>query len=854
MYYILDMQSARGSGFGRPVRLLNLRRIRRQPLRAAVIVVTIAAGVAVASSVAVVNSSMQRSLREFARATAGPAPLRVVGSSDRAGLDEAVAGRVRSVSGVRAAIPMVQAVTQAEGASSPLVPVVALGFDCSIEAIVKSLACDPAALARTSDRTPPFVAPTLRRALGRDPVVRTDLGSRPLEDAPTLAALDRINQGHAVAYALPVAQRLFAREGSLDVIYVLPSDSADLGELRRELERAVGPHNSVQAGDEAVGLGPFLQLLVLLGLVSLFGLAVAGVLVYNITRFTIEERRRDLAVTAALGATPRVIVFGALTEAGIAGAAGGLLGAPVGMLVARPILASFGTTIGQLTGLSMRVHTSWTPFVIAVALGLGTALVGAFVPARRASRIDAVAELRNRDRVSTPAPPASAWRVVWIIAVVLAGVAMPVVAVRWFLLERWTPAVAQVGMLVSTVAVFFGAGAIGPFVFRLLRGPVSRRGPAARLGWANLTREGKRASVMVVASASALAFAFLLSSSGRSVRDSLARARLGETGSGLFVGTTPRNNDVNIEGKPSPDMIDALTRIPGVREVRRGAGLAFRSTSGIFSGAEASDGELIVPFKIIAGTADPQRFARGEVLIGPTLAREQGVRPGAMLRLPGKYGMVDVRVQGIWANGDFNGSDVTMPMELLTRIWGPQPPSGLLVIPSRGTSLETLDRRIEQARLDRHLVSLTPKEQVRATARDVAGFMAPFWAMQRGLLVIAFAAVLFTLLLVAVQRRREIGLLSAVGMEPASIARTVIVEAALVALVATVVGTVTSLPIEEAFRHTFFLSIPYEMPYRIDPIAPLVYGALLLVVLVSAAALPAWRSARLQVVEALRYE
>ena len=97
------------------VRLLNLRRIRRQPLRAVLAVVAVTAGVSLAVSVVVLTTSISRSITDFGRRLGGPAPLRVVGAASRAGLDEAVLGKVETTPGVGAAVPVVQAVTFAQG-------------------------------------------------------------------------------------------------------------------------------------------------------------------------------------------------------------------------------------------------------------------------------------------------------------------------------------------------------------------------------------------------------------------------------------------------------------------------------------------------------------------------------------------------------------------------------------------------------------------------------------------------------------------------------------------------------------------------------------------------------------------
>ena len=50
------------------------------------------------------------------------------------------------------------------------------------------------------------------------------------------------------------------------------------------------------------------------------------------------------------------------------------------------------------------------------------------------------------------------------------------------------------------------------------------------------------------------------------------------------------------------------------------------------------------------------------------------------------------------------------------------------------------------------------------------------------------------------------------------------------------------------------LIVGFRDPYRLDFAAFAVYGVLTIVVVLAAAAVPAWRASRLEVVEALQYE
>src|SRR5438477_9718811 len=147
----------------RTVRVLNLRRLRRQPLRALLAVAAMGAGVTLAVSVPVVSDSATTSFARIGRRLAGPAPLRVVGPLSRGGLDEQVVPKVEQVGGVAAVIPVVQTVTYAERPDGAKTVVLALGIDCRMESLVGPFGCSPAAIASAPDPAPPVTSDALSR-------------------------------------------------------------------------------------------------------------------------------------------------------------------------------------------------------------------------------------------------------------------------------------------------------------------------------------------------------------------------------------------------------------------------------------------------------------------------------------------------------------------------------------------------------------------------------------------------------------------------------------------------------------------------------------------------------------------
>ncbi len=73
---------------------------------------------------------------------------------------------------------------------------------------------------------------------------------------------------------------------------------------------------------------------------ALVAVGVGVILIAQITRLSVEERRRETAIAAASGASPLSTVAGFIAEAAVLGGAGSALGTLTGIVIARPVVAS----------------------------------------------------------------------------------------------------------------------------------------------------------------------------------------------------------------------------------------------------------------------------------------------------------------------------------------------------------------------------------------------------------------------------------------------------------------------------------------------------------------------------------
>jgi putative ABC transport system permease protein len=178
----------------------------------------------------------------------------------------------------------------------------------------------------------------------------------------------------------------------------------------------------------------------------------------------------------------------------------------------------------------------------------------------------------------------------------------------------------------------------------------------------------------------------------------------------------------------------------------------------------------------------------------------------------------------------------------------------VFVRPQRGVSAEVLQSRILRAGLDPDIGVQTPSQLATSVAHDIKKQLTAFWAAQRALVVVAFVAVLSTLLLVGVQRRRELATLVAVGMRSGQLGRMVVLEAGVVALVGAILGPLAGVGMFEASRQILPIFIGFHDPFHLDLNAILLYAPITVAVVLVASVLPAWRASRVEVIPALQYE
>ncbi len=135
---------------------------------------------------------------------------------------------------------------------------------------------------------------------------------------------------------------------------------------------------------------------VFLGIFGSLALAVASLGIVNTLVMAILERRREIGIMKAVGASDRDVKKIFFVEAGSMGLLGGALGVLLGWLIGRVI--NYGTTV-YLTRQGLQSQDFWyVPLWLvggAIGFAIVVSLMAGLYPASRAARLDPVEALRH---------------------------------------------------------------------------------------------------------------------------------------------------------------------------------------------------------------------------------------------------------------------------------------------------------------------------------------------------------------------------------------------------------------------------------------------------------------------------
>lgn len=760
------------------LRALNLRELTAHPGRAATTVGVVAVASCLLVAVLGIAGSVTGSADRLVDGIGGDADLEVSGVTD-SGFDESLVSTIAAVPGVAVAAPMLRTTV-----TTPTLPdrFLLLGADARMAALGSTLQHEVAPASAALAGTPGGVAV----GAGTGLVVgdSLDLGTGTAPVAAVLGAgADSLSGGRFALAPLATAQDLTGRPGRLDSVLVVAAPGADVGQVRTDLVAAVGGRAVVaEPSARALGSGGGIAVMRALTLSAASGtLVVAGFLIYNVTSMAVAARRPAISLLRALGGRRAAVVRDLLAEAALLGLVGGAVGSVAGVLVGR-------AAIGQLPAALLQGFEAETEYLLpayavpaALAACAFAALAAAGLAARQVYSVAPV-EALVPIAVSTAEPVRRPVRVLaLVLGVGLAGAAFAV-------------ATADVGRAaVTAIAVTSAAQVLVCFAFgaQLVRATsaVARVfGTPGAMAAATLERAPRRVWATLMTIVVGVSMTVSTMGTNANVVDSATASFASLADVDAYVG--PSEPGVFPTAPILPAAVtDAVRSVPGVARVGEGqmAYATVGDTRVMLTGLEP--GSTAPPAAALAADVRDGVIAGDGVAVSRDVAKALGIAGGDSIDLPTPTGVHRVEVLAVVPFFSATSGVVAMGMTQL-RTWFERPGATVLGVEFEPGADPDGTLAAVRAAVPEEMNVYSGTDSVRAVSASVRGATVLIAVMAWIVVVVAAVALLNTLTLSVLERRRELGVLRAMGASRRYVVRSVLAEAAAIGVIGGVIGAV----------------------------------------------------------------
>lgn len=599
----------------------------------------------------------------------------------------------------------------------------------------------------------------------------------------------------AVMFTEPQGRQLFTDGSHVAYADIAAAPGTSAEELKGRLAAAL-PNYKVQNADEvredmkreiSEALTFINYFLLAFGAIALI---VGTFIIYNTFSMIVAQRLRELALLRAIGASREQVGRSVVGEAIVIGLIGSALGLAAGIGLAYGLSAllnafDLGLPTGSLTVLPRTA-------IVALLVGLIVTVASAYAPARRAAKVPPVEAMRAE---FASAGDSLRWRTIAGAVLAVAGGVLVYVGAQGT--GKPSAATVGIGALGLILAVLLAAPALSrPMV--LVLGVLTRPfGPIGQMARNNAVRNPRRTAATAFALTLGLMLVSAIGILGASAKTSVS-VLIDKGVDAEYVLAGPQMIGVPLGA------VDAVrAQVPGASDVTgiRFAGVKIGDDQ---VGATSPDGP-IDPVMNITMLSGSSTLDAGGLLVDETEATERGWKLGDTVTITSLDGKdIELVVGGVYANTPLLGPMVVdpgvyeqlMPPSLRANIF-------VLVKAAAGTDLTALRGDLEKATEPFVVVQVQNDEEFKgAQGQQINTLLAILYGLLALAVVIAVLGIINTLALSVVERRREIGMLRAVGTQRAQVRRTIYLESMLIAIFGAIIGLILGIALGVGFLRT----------------------------------------------------
>jgi putative ABC transport system permease protein len=847
------------------LKLISWPYFRKHVLRTLLTTAGIVLGVAVFVGMHTANQSVLFAFSRTIDRIAGKTELQV--TAGETGFEEEVLEKVQSVPSVRVAVPVIEAVVDTNIVGEGNILILGVDFtgdrrlrDYDLESGDEAVVDDPLVFLAQPDSlivTKEFAEKN-----------HLDVGSRlPLGTAEGLKAftirgvmkpsgLTTAFAGNLAIMDVYAAQKMFGRGRTFDRIDLAVQPGTSIAQSQQELRSLLGPGFQV---DVPSGRGQQFEAMLaaysmMVNISSLFALFIGMFIIYNSFAIAVTQRRSEIGILRALGATRRQIRWLFLGESAVTGLVGSLVGLLCGVLIARGIASSIGALISDVYGIAQRAdELATSPWLLggALAIGVATSVIAALIPARSAAQVDPVQALQ-KGKYQVFSVGESRVRLVLAVTLGLFSVTCLTIGTSRPLFYLGYVLAILVALLLSPLLSLALARAIRP-ILKAVR-PVE-----GALAADSLIQAPRRTSASVAALMLSLALAVAFAGMAQASYSSVINWMNVALNPDLFV--MPSQNVVIRTIRFPSEMGRELEMIPGVSRVQlvRDARIVFRGTPVMIVAVDVESIAQTSARKPVAGDASEmyRMAAAGKgLMVSDNLAQLQKLKLGEMLEVPAPEGVIRLPIVGVIEDYSDQQGTIIMDRSLFTHYWNDDSVNIFRLYLQPGADIPEVKRRILSRFEGQRRVFVLTNVELKNYILKVTDQWFGLTSVQIAVAVlVAILGIVNTLTVSITDRRRELGVLRAVGGLHGQIRRTIWIEALAVGSLGLVLGLALG-----AMNLYYVLQIVHQdiAGMRLDYQFPVSVAATLVPTILAAAFVaaiwPAEAAVRGSLVEALEYE
>jgi putative ABC transport system permease protein len=788
------------------LRLISWPYFRKHILRTMLTTAGIVLGVAVFVGMHTANQSVLAAFSDTVDRIAGKTELQV--TAGETGFGEAVLEHVQSASTVRVAVPVIEAVVDSniKGQGNLLVLGVDMTGDRSLrdydlESGDEAVIDDPLVFLAQPDSL--MVSKEFAERNGLAVGSRLPLGTVEGEKRFTVRGIMKSSGltsafgGNLAIMDIYAAQRMFGRGRTFDRIDLALKPGRTIAEAEAELGAMLGPGFRVEPPS---GRGQQFEAMLdaysmMVSISSLFALFIGMFIIYNSFAIAVTERRSEIGILRALGATRGQVRRLFLGESAITGFIGSLGGVAFGIVIARGIAASIGALISDVYGVAQQAEDLATsPALLMAAMGIGviTSVVAAAIPAHQAARVDPVHALQKGKYQVLSAGES---RVRLAAAAIFGAISMACLAVPAIAGDAAgrSRAVFYTGYVLAIIAALLLTPLLSLALARAIR-PVLKwiRPVEGVLAADSLIQAPRRTSASVAALMLSLALVVAFAGMARASYDAIIDWMDTTLNPDLFV--LPAQSIVSRTIRFPKTMGPELASVGGVERVQmvRDARIVFRDTPIMVVAVEIESVAQTVLREPVAGDREDmyRRAAAGEgLIVSDNLAALQHLSLGEVLEVAAPAGVVRLPVVGIIVDYSDQQGTILMDRTLFERYWHDDSVNVFRVYLKPGVAAPDVRQRILDRYAGTRQVFVLTNGELKQYILKITDQWFGLTSVQIAVAVlVAILGIVNTLTVSITDRRRELGVLQAVGGLHGQIRRTIWIEALVIGCIGLTLG------------------------------------------------------------------